>query len=112
MMDAWGFSFPAEIIVCDPEGVIFDMSETAIQIYSAAGEATLVGRNVFDHHEEPSRSQVRTLVQTQRTRMYTTQKAGQKKLVVIAPWHEAGVNAGFVLQVLDLPEKIPNIMKE
>ena len=112
MMDAWAFSFPAEIIVCDPEGVIFGMNETAIQIYAAAGEATLVGRNVFDHHEEPSRSQVRVLVQSRRTRMYTTQKAGQKKLVVIAPWYEAGVYAGFVLQVLDLPEKIPNILKD
>jgi hypothetical protein len=33
MMDAWAFSFPAEIIVCDPEEVILGMNETAIQIY-------------------------------------------------------------------------------
>jgi hypothetical protein len=44
--------------------------------------------------------------------MYTTQKAGQKKLVIIAPWDIAGAYAGFILQVLDLPENLPNIIKD
>ena len=111
-MEAWADSFPAEIMVCDPQGVILGMNETAIQIYAAVGGAALIGRNVFDHHDEPSRSQVRALVGERRTRMYTTQKAGQKKLVIIAPWDEAGAYAGFILQVLDLPENLPNIIKD
>jgi transcriptional regulator with PAS, ATPase and Fis domain len=112
MIEPWAFSFPAEIIVCDPDGKILGMNETAIQNYKAVGGAALVGRNVFDHHEEPSRSQLRAMVKSRQPRIYTTQKAAQKKLVVIAPWYEAGAYAGFTLQVIDLPAKLPNIVKD
>jgi hypothetical protein len=44
--------------------------------------------------------------------MYMTQKAAQNKLVIIAPWYEAGAYAGFTLQVIDLPAKLPNIVKD
>lgn len=112
MTGKWTYSFPAEIIVCDPDGVILEMNETAIRLYEAAGGAALIGRNVFDHHAEPSRSQVRGLVNQRRTVMYTTEKDGQKKLVTFAPWYEQQAYAGFTLLVLDLPEEIPHIQKD
>ena len=65
------YSFPGEIIVCDPNGIILGMNETAIRNYEADGGVKLVGWNVYEHHKEPSRSQVQAIVRAQRTRMYT-----------------------------------------
>jgi PAS domain S-box-containing protein len=108
----WISTYPAEIMVCDQEGIILEMNNIAIEIYRKEGGAELIGRNVFDHHYEPARSQMRGVVNQQRHVIYTTEKAGMKKLVSIAPWYRQGEYAGFVLIVLDLPETIPNIVKD
>jgi len=110
--DRWFDSFPAEIIVCNPEGIILDMNETATAIYADDGGKALIGRNVFSHHEEPVRSMVKQLVDTQKKSIYTTEKNGQKKLVTIAPWQQNQAYAGFVLLTIDLPEVISNIKKD
>lgn len=108
----WVDSFPAEIIVCDADGLILEMNATAIRLYAAVGGAALIGRNVFDHHAEPARSQVQAAAAARQTIIYTTEKAGAKKLVCIAPWEQAGEYAGFVLLVLDLPAGMRNIVKD
>lgn len=99
-------------MVCDPQGVILEMNETAIRLYAREGGAAMLGRNVYDHHDEPARSQVRALVEQRRVTQYTTEKGGQKKLVCIAPWFDQERYAGFVLMVLDLPENMVNIVKD
>jgi transcriptional regulator with PAS, ATPase and Fis domain len=112
----WVASFPAEIIVCDRIGTILEMNDHAIEIYKQTGGAEMIGRNLYDHHFEPARSQVESVVANRVSQMetviYTTEKAGEKKLVCIAPWQQAGMYAGFALLTLDLPEKMPNICKD
>jgi hypothetical protein len=111
MTEEWWHSFPAEIIVCDEEGIILGMSDTAVEFYKNDGGAALIGRNVFDHHNEPERSQVQAIVARRKTTIYTTSKGGHKKLVCIAPWLSNGSYAGFSLLVIDLPDRISNIDK-
>ena len=108
----WAAAFPAEIIVCDNDGIILEMNDLAIELYKEAGGAALIGHNLYDHHEEPARSQVKAVVAQKQTVIYTTEKAGQKKLVCIAPWKQDGEVAGFALLTLDLPEKMANIVKD
>ncbi len=108
----WIASYPAEIMVCDQDGTILEMNDVAVHNYAQAGGAALIGRNVFEHHREPARSQMENVVSQKRHVIYTTEKAGLKKLVSIAPWQRDGQYAGFALIVLDLPEKIPNIVKD
>ncbi len=108
----WVQSYPAEIMVCDAAGTILEMSDTAIKIYEKEGGAALIGRNVFDHHQEPAKSQMMAVVNQRRHVIYTTEKGGLKKLVSIAPWYREGEYAGFALIVLDLPERLPNINKD
>jgi transcriptional regulator with PAS, ATPase and Fis domain len=108
----WIATYPAEIMVCDEQGTILEMSDVSIQIYEREGGAAMIGCNVFEHHNEPARSQMMSVVQQRRHVIYTTEKGGLKKLVSIAPWYRAGAYAGFALIVLDLPEKIPNILKD
>jgi len=108
----WIATSPAEIMVCDQDGVILEMSDVAIQIYRKEGGAKMIGRNVFDHHQEPAKSQMMNVVRQRRHVIYTTKKGGIKKLVSIAPWFRADEYAGFALIVLDLPTQIPNILKD
>jgi PAS domain-containing protein len=108
----WVASFPAEIIVCDADGTIIEMNDVAIDLYQSQGGAGMIGRNVFDHHSEPSRSQVQTLVAQRKPVIYTTEKGGQKKLVCIAPWLQDHEYAGFALLTLDLPADMQNICKD
>lgn len=112
MEKSWFFTHPAEIIVCDSAGTILFMNQTAIHLYERDGGEDLIGKNVFEHHVEPVRSQVRAVVNSQRFTVYTTEKAGVKKLVTIAPWYEKQVYGGFILMVIDLPATVPNIVKE
>jgi hypothetical protein len=108
----WIQTYPAEIMVCDAAGTILEMSDVAIQIYEKEGGAAMIGRNVFEHHDEISRKHMMAVVNTRKHVIYTTEKASLKKLVSIAPWYRKGEYAGFALITLDLPEKLSNIQKD
>jgi hypothetical protein len=108
----WIATYPAEIMVCDQNGTILEMSDVATEIYRQEGGAEMIGRIVFDHHHALARSQMLSVVNQRRHVIYTTEQGGAKKLVSIAPWYRAGEYAGFALIVLDLPGKIPNIVKD
>jgi hypothetical protein len=107
----WWEFFPAEIMVCDGDGTILEMNTVSIALYSKQGGAALIGSNVFEHHTEPARSQVKAMVEQKKPVIYTTERAGQKKLVCIAPWGRPEA-AGSALVVLDLPSDMPNIRKD
>ena len=108
----WVATYPAEIMVCDQDGIILEMSDVSAQIYRKEGGVKMIGRNVFDHHEEPAKSQMMNVVKQKRHVMYTAEKDGLKKLVSIAPWCRDDEYAGFALIVLDLPKELPNIVKD
>jgi hypothetical protein len=108
----WIATYPAEIMVCDRDGIILEMSDVSVRIYEKEGGAKMIGQNVFDHHVEPAKSQMMNVVKQKRHVMYTAEKSGLKKLVSIAPWYREAEYAGFALIVLDLPEKLPNIVKD
>jgi hypothetical protein len=107
----WIQTYPAEIMVCDAAGTILEMSDVAVQIYDKEGGAAMIGKNVFEHHDEKARKQIMAVVIQRKHVIYTTEKGGLKKLVSIAPWFRGEEYAGFALIVLDLPEKIQNIIK-
>lgn len=108
----WIASYPAEIMVCDEQGIILEMNQVAADIYAGDGGYQLIGHNVFDHHPAAARNQLKDLVERRQPVIYTTEKSGLKKLVSIAPWYRDGRYAGFTLFVLDLPADLPNIHKD
>jgi len=110
--ESWAYSYPTEIMICDSEGVILDMNETAIGIYENEGGIALIGQNIFDHHFEPVRSHVKSMVGERKRIIYTTEKNGNKKLVNITPWNQGNNFAGFVLFTIDLPAVLSNINKD
>jgi hypothetical protein len=88
------------------------MNQVAADIYTREGGMQMIGRNVFDHHHEPARSHLMSVIQKKQQVLYTTEKAGLKKLVSIAPWYREGTYAGFTLLVLDLPTNLFNLLKD
>ncbi len=115
-MKPWVATLPAEIIVCNAQGTILEMNDYAIKLYEQTGGAKLIGHNLYDHHQEPARSQVEEVIANRVSKgeavIYSTEKAGAKKLICIAPWQQGGKYAGFVLITLDLPAQIPHICKD
>jgi hypothetical protein len=108
----WISTYPAEIMVCDQDGTILEMSNVAIALYRKEGGVEMIGRNVFDHHQEPARSKMMSVVSQRQHVIYTTERGGNTKLVSIAPWYRQGEYAGFAMIVFDLPGNIPKIVKD
>ncbi|MCE1252187.1 MAG: hypothetical protein LWX83_01425 [Anaerolineae bacterium] len=107
----WADSFPAEIIVCDPDGIILEMNAHAIKQYQNQGGAALVGQNVFNHHPPEVRAQIKSIVTRRQLVVYTTEKQGLRTMVSISPWFQDNKYAGFTLLTLPLPEKMDVIHK-
>jgi hypothetical protein len=78
----WIVTYPAEIMDCDMDGIILEMSDVSIQIYEKEGGAKMIGKN---HHEELPRSQILNVVNQRKHVIYTTEKGGLKKLVPLHP---------------------------
>ena len=109
---AWVREFAGTITVCDPEGVILEMNEQAVQAYLDRGGAAIIGTNMLDCHPEPARTKTRELLDSRRTNMYTIEKGGQKRLVYQAPWSDGGRYRGFVELVVDIPAAMPHFVRE
>lgn len=104
----WTKEFPAAITVCDAEGWIIGMNDRSVQAFAAEGGAGFVGTNVLDCHPEPSRTKLKSLLETGKTNVYTIEKRGQKKLIFQAPWFRDGVFAGLVELSLEIPWDMPH----
>jgi PAS domain-containing protein len=109
---AWLQEFPGAITVCDPEGIILEMNDRAVEIFAAQGGAALIGTNLLDCHPEPARSKLKQLLEAQRTNVYTIEKKGVQKLIYQTPWYRQGRYSGFVEISLELPAILPHFIRE
>jgi len=100
------------ITVCDVDGLIIEMNEKACETFIKYGGAELIGTNVLDCHTEPSRSMLAEMMRTQQSHTYTIEKRGRKKLIHQTPWYEDGKYMGFVEISFELPDPVPNQVKE
>jgi transcriptional regulator with PAS, ATPase and Fis domain len=109
---AWLQEFPGAITVCDPEGIILEMNDRAVETFAAQGGAALIGTNLLDCHPEPARSKLKQLLETRRANVYTIEKKGVQKLIYQAPWYRQGRYSGFVEISLELPAILPHFIRE
>lgn len=108
---AWVKSFPGSITVCDPEGIILELNDKALEVFEEDGGVALIGTNLLDCHPEPSRTQLEGMLATQTAYIYTTERNGLKKQIYQAPWYEGGKYAGFVEISLELPAEMPHFVR-
>ena len=108
---AWVKEFPGGVTVFDADGVITEMNDKAATIFEENGGRTLIGKNVFDCHTEPARSELKRLVETCQRNVYTIEKNGVKKLIYQSPWYLNGAYAGFIELSLEVPFELPHFVR-
>jgi transcriptional regulator with PAS, ATPase and Fis domain len=108
----WIEKLDGNVIVCDAEGTIIYMNETAIMNYAKDGGAKLIGRNLMDCHNEESRKKLREMMATHQKNVYTIEKRGRKKIIYQAPWMEGDVFKGIVELSLEIPFEMPHFKRD
>jgi PAS domain-containing protein len=108
---AWVKEFPGGVTVFDADGVITEMNDKAAKIFEENGGRALIGKNVFDCHPEPARSELKCLVETHQRNVYTIEKNGVKKLIYQSPWYLNGAFAGFIELSLEVPFELPHFVR-
>jgi transcriptional regulator with PAS, ATPase and Fis domain len=108
----WFEKLDGNVIVCDAQGILIYMNETALRNYEKDGGAALIGRNLMDCHNENSRRIIREIMETHQKNVYTIEKRGRKKLIYQTPWMERGVFKGIVELSLEIPFELPHYKRD
>jgi transcriptional regulator with PAS, ATPase and Fis domain len=108
----WPAEYPAPITVCDRQGIILAMNQRSQAMFADSGGGALIGQNLLDCHPGDSREKVQQLLTHPRPNVYTIEKQGRKKLIYQAPWFREGVFQGLVEIEIELPETVPNFVRE
>ena len=107
----WVKEFPGAITVCDREGIILELNDQAEKTFADDGGRKLIGTNLLDCHPEPSRTQLKQMLETGQANIYTIEKKGKKKLIYQSPWYAEGRYAGFVELSLEIPAAMPHFVR-
>ena len=108
----WVQELPAEIMVCDREGVILEMNLQAGKLFAADGGRSLLGSNVLACHPEPSKGKLEKMLARQVPNAYFNTEDGERRFFFQSPWSEDGAYAGFVEISFQVPEEIPHFIRE
>jgi len=107
----WYEDMNCAVTVCDTEGVIIYQNKAARELYIERGN--LIGRNLFDCHNEHSQSIIRRLLAEGSTNAYTIEKRGVKKVIYQTAWRrEDGTVGGLVEISMIVPHEMPHFVRE
>jgi hypothetical protein len=113
MTDApWVKELPAEVMVCDPNGIILEMNDHAGVLFASDGGTSLLGANVLDCHPDPSLTRLKGMLADQSANCYFNTEAGEKRFFFQSPWYQDGRYSGFVEISFTVPESIPHFIRE
>jgi PAS domain-containing protein len=108
----WDWELPAEVIICDPDGLILEMNKAAEKLFAADGGSALLGANVLDCHPDPSFGKLEQMLEKQIPNAYFNTENGEKRFFFQSPWYQDGRFAGFVEISFEVPEIIPHFIRE
>lgn len=92
----WADEFNGAITVCNREGIIVYMNDYSIQQFEKYGGNKLLGSNLLDCHPEPSKTQLKNMLENPGENMYTSEKNQNKKITLQTPWMNKGEFLGVV----------------
>jgi hypothetical protein len=110
--NSWVKEFSGAVTLCDPDGIILEMNDKAALTFKEDGGRTLIGKNVFDCHPEPARSELAGLMKAHQRNVYTVEKNGVRKLIYQSPWYLNGEYAGFIELSMEIPFEMPHFMRD
>ncbi len=108
----WIDQLEGNIIVCDAAANIIYMNEKARKQYAKDGGPALIGKSLFDCHNERSVAKIREIMTTHKKNVYTIEKNGLKKIIYQTPWMKSGEFKGIVELSLEIPVEMPHFVRE
>jgi len=104
----WVKEFPVPVVVADAKGAIVEMNAKAVEWFANRGGRDLLGKSLFEVHQEPSQGKIKELLETKQANVYTIERDGVRTLVYQSPWYRDGALAGLVELLLAVPPEIPH----
>jgi len=111
MDSEWADKLSCAITVCDRNGKIIYMNEKSQLTFEKWGGKELIGKNLFDCHNERSREIIKRLIMNNESNTYTIEKNGVRKLIHQLPWLSDGEVGGMVEISIELPTEMPNFVR-
>ena len=96
----WAEEAGCAVTVCDKARAAF------------AKRGDLIGRNLFDCHNERSRGIIRRMLATGGTNAYTIEKQGTRKMIYQTAWKECGEVRGLVEISMEIPAEMPHYIRK
>lgn len=96
------------VTVCDRDGIILYMNDKSCKSFEKYGGMELIGKSLFDCHNENSCKIIRQLIKEDKSNTYTVTGNGIKKLIHQAPWYKNGRVMGLIEFSTELPEEMPD----
>lgn len=108
---AWARCLDGAITVCDRNGIIVYMNQRSADQFQKYGGAELVGKSLVNCHPEPARTKLLQMLARPVDNLYTTEKDGQKKIIIQKPWMENEIFMGLVEISFLLPDNMPHFIR-
>ena len=105
----WAEEADCAVTVCDTGGVILYMNEKARATFAKHGD--LIGRNLFDCHNERSRETIRRMLASGGTNAYTIEKQGVRKMIYQTAWRTGDKVGGLVEISMEIPAEMPHYIR-
>jgi len=105
----WAEEAGCAVTVCDTEGTILYMNEKARAAFAKRGD--LIGRNLFDCHNERSREIIRRLTAEGGSNAYTIEKQGVRKMIYQTAWRTGDKVGGLVEISMEIPAEMPHYIR-
>ncbi|OFX62164.1 MAG: diguanylate cyclase [Bacteroidetes bacterium GWA2_30_7] len=103
--------FPSAVTICDLNGKFIYMNKKSEQVFEKYGGSSLIGKNIFDFHNENSKAKITELFSSGTPNSYTILKNGIKKLIHQSPWYENGIMAGLIEISIEIPTEMPHFIR-
>lgn len=95
-------AFP--VTICNEEGIIIYMNVASQNNFAKRGGKDLIGKSLFDCHNENSGRIIRELIENDKTNTYFLEKDGVKRLIHQTPWYKDEKVAGLIELIIPVQE--------
>lgn len=107
----WAKELPAEITVCDENGIIVEMNDDSIKLFEQDGGLELIDTDLLRCHPEESRIKLEDMLQKFYSNSYFTTEKGEKRFFHQSPWFINGKFSGYVEISFQVENEIPHFIR-
>jgi hypothetical protein len=108
----WASELPSAVTITNKDGNIVYMNLKSVETFTNDGGTALIGRNLYDCHNENSNKIIKRIIDSKQPNIYTIEKNGIKKLIYQSPYFERGDYAGLVEISIVLPEDMQHFNRD